>query len=170
LPVELDPGGASGDPTAPAPPTAAGTYGGTYEFLGGEPTIQVLSPDIVRDAQRITARAQQSGVVYSLLFAPWPRADTGEIVWSTAAIQQQLAYWAGVWNANAATPGVVAIALSQQVDPAGELKDVALVTIQSSSGRSFTQLLLYPHDFFHDTFPGQVAIAREQLDAAEVAV
>ena len=138
-----------------------------YSFLAAEPTVQVLSPDVVRDAQRITGQAAQSGIVFSLTFAPYPTDPTGKVIWTDAAIAAQLADWAGKWDTNAAVPGVLGIGLSQDVDPAGLLKDVALVTVASTSGLSTTQLTLYPHDFFPDTFEPRVEAARAQLDAVE---
>ena len=140
-----------------------------YSFLVAEPTLQVLSPEIVRDAQRVTAQAIDSGVVYSLLFAPYPTDPQGTVVWTPDAIASQLSTWAGTWNTNAKVPGVLGIALSQDVDPTGQLKDVALVTVASTSGKSTTQLNLYAADFFPDTFAAAVAAAREQLDAVEAA-
>lgn len=138
-----------------------------YNLLVAEPTLQVLSPEYVRDAQRVTAQALASGVVYSLLFAPYPTDTNGTVIWTPEAIASQLALWADHWNANAKVPGVLGIALSQDVDPSGQLKDVALVTVSSTSGKSTTQLNLYPADFFPDTFPVAVGNARAQLDAVE---
>ncbi len=138
-----------------------------YEFIAAEPTIQVLSPEVVRDAQRVTGRARQSGIVYSLPFAPYPTDPTGQVIWTDALIDQQMALWAGYWDANAQVPGVVGISLSQDIDATGVLKDVALVVVSSSSGKSTAQLTLYPHDFFPDTFPPRVEAVRAQLDAVE---
>lgn len=138
-----------------------------YTFLVAEPTLQVLSPEIVRDAQRVTAQAVESGVVYSLLFAPYPTDPQGTVIWSADAIAAQLSQWAGTWNTNAKVPGVLGIALSQDVDAVGQLKDVALVTVASTSGNSTTQLNLFPADFFPDTFAVRVEDARAQLDAVE---
>ncbi len=138
-----------------------------YTFLAAEPTLQVLSDDLVRDAQRVTAQAAQSQIVYSLTFAPYPTDPQGNVIWSSDAIDTQLADWADKWNTNAQTPGVLGISLSQEVDATGALKDVALVTVSSTSGKSTTQLTLFPHDFFPDTFPPRVEQARAQLDAVE---
>lgn len=140
-----------------------------YSFLIAEPTVQVLSPEIIRDAQRVSAQAAKSGVVFSLLFAPYPTDPDGNVIWTPEAIASQLSDWAGTWDTNAAVPGVLGIALSQDIDAAGLLKDVALVTVSSTSGNSTTQLNLYPADFFPDTFAPRVAAARAQLDAVEAA-
>lgn len=146
-----------------------------YSFLAAEPTVQVLSSEIVRDAQRVTAQAQASGVVYSLVFAPYPTSPQGEVVWTPESIDSQLAYWAGIWDSNSQVPGVAGISLSQEVDVTGRLEDVAQVYVLSSSGRSSTQLSLGPRSWLPSvagttltqSFPDAVAQARAQLDAVE---
>lgn len=140
-----------------------------YQFLGSESTIQVLSPDIVRDAQRVTALAAESQIVYSLLFAPYPTDPQGAIIWTPELIASELDKWAGYWNTNAKVPGVRAIGISQDVDELGQLRDVALVVVSSTSGASTTQVTLRPHDFFPDTFAPRIAAVRAQLDATEPA-
>lgn len=148
-----------------------------YEFLTSEATIQVLSPDIVRDAQRITARAQASQIVYGLVFAPYPTSEQGEVVWTSQLIADQLAYWAGIWDSNSLVRGVVGIALTQTVDANGQLQDEALVAVQSSSGKSQAQLALPPRQWLPSvagtsltkSFPDSVAEVVAQLDAVEAA-
>lgn len=108
-----------------------------YQLLGSESTVQVLAPDFARDAQRYTAQAIPSGVVYSLLFAPWE-------IWTPAAVVEQLNLWADRWNENSATPGVVAIDVTQEQNEAGQLQDVAIVTVRSTSGLSRGQVILTP--------------------------
>lgn len=139
----------------------------SYNFIAAEPTIQVLSPDVVRDAQRVTGQAAVSNVVYSLLFAPYPTDPTGKVVWDDQAIASQMELWAGYWDTNSAVPGVAGVSVTQEVDASGQLVDVALVTVLSTSGNSSTLLQLYPHDFFPDTFAPRVEAARAQLDAVE---
>lgn len=146
-----------------------------YEFLTSEATIQVLSPDIVRDAQRITARASRSQIVYSLVFAPYPTSPQGEVVHTPESIASQLAYWAGIWDSNSLVRGVVGIAITQTVDALGQLQDEALVVVQSSSGKSQAQLTLPPREWLPSvagttltkSFPDAVAEAVAQLDAVE---
>ena len=146
-----------------------------YQFLTSESTIQVLSPDIVRDAQRISARASRSQVVYSLLFAPYPTDDQGTVIWTEQLIADQLSYWAGIWDSNSLVRGVAGIALTQSLDAAGQLEDVAIVTVSSTSGNSTTQLVLPPASWLPSvqgttltqSFPDAVAETRAQLDAVE---
>lgn len=139
----------------------------SYQILGGEPTIKILSADLVRDAQRYTAQASESGIVYSLLFSPWPTDEQGNVIWTDAAIQSELSYWAGIWDTNAAVPGVLGIGLSQDVNAAGQLTDVALVTVSSSSGVSTGQISLPPVHFLPANFAANVRDARARLDAVE---
>lgn len=138
-----------------------------YTFLASEPTLQVLSPELVRDAQRVTASAVASGVVYSLLFAPYPTDPQGSVIWSDELIAEQLALWADYWNQNAAVPGVAGIGVTQEVDAAGALKDVALVTVTSASGRSSAQVTVPAAQFLPERFAAFVAPTVAQLNAVE---
>jgi hypothetical protein len=146
-----------------------------YQFLTSEATIQVLSPDLVRDAQRITARASASQVVYSLVFAPYPTDPQGTIIWTDSLIADQLSYWAGIWDTNSMVRGVAGISLTQTVDATGQLQDVALVVVTSTSGNSTAQLTLPPRQWLPSvagttltkSFPDSVAEAVGQLDAVE---
>jgi hypothetical protein len=138
-----------------------------YSFLVAEPTVQDLGGDIVRDAQRVTARASASGVVFALEFAPYPTDEQGSVIWTSQLIADQLAYWAGQWDANSAIPGVLGIGLSQAVNPLGQLRDVAIVVVQSSSGQSTTNLTVDERDFQPGHIEALVQTARAQLDAVE---
>ena len=146
-----------------------------YSFLSAEQTIQVLSDDITRPAQRVTGIANASGVVYSLLFAPYPTDEQGSVIWTADAINGQMDYWAGVWDQNAQVPGVLDISVTQNVNPAGRLMDVAVVVVASTSGKSTTQIELGPREWAPSvagttltrSFPDAVAQARAQLDAVE---
>jgi hypothetical protein len=146
-----------------------------YTFEASEQTIQVLSSDIVREAQRVIATAQASGVTYALLFAPYPTDPQGTVIWTDAAIQQQLDYWAGIWDQNSAVPGVLGISISQEVDATGRLNDVATVYVSSTSGKSSTSVSLGPREWLPSVagtslttaFPDVIAATRARLDALE---
>lgn len=146
-----------------------------YTFEASEQTIQVLSSDIVRDAQRVIATANESGVTYALLFAPYPASPQGEVVWTDALIHEQLAYWAGIWDQNSRVAGVLGISITQEVDATGRLNDVAIVYISSTSGKSSTSITLGPREWLPSvagttlatSFPDAVAQARSRLDALE---
>ena len=109
-------------------------------FLANEPTIQTLGSDILRDAFRVTWQATPSNVVYSLLFAPVE-------IWTAELVNQQGDVWANNWNQNAAVPGVAGITVTQQVDTAGNLQDVAQVTVLSTSGNSSSLINLPPAEW-----------------------
>jgi hypothetical protein len=138
------------------------------EFIINEPTIQTLGSDIVRDAFRVTWRALPSGVVFSELFAPVE-------IWSPAQVDAQGELWANRWNQNALVPGVAGITVTQQVDAAGNLSDVAQVTVVSTSGNSTSLLNVPPRQWlpsvsgttlttsFGDTVRAEV----QRLDAIE---
>lgn len=139
-----------------------------WELLASEPTLQVVSPEIVYDAQRVVARATASGVVFSLLVVNTPVAPDR---WQdlAARVEQNLDTWAVFWNSNAKQPGVISIGMSQEVDAAGQLRDVALVIVSSTSGRSTSQLTLHAPQFLPTEFAKPVAAARAALDALEAA-
>lgn len=136
----------------------------TAVFLQAEPTIQTIGADVIRDAQRITYQAQPSGVVYSLLFAPWPSP-----VWSDETVSQQANEWADRWNENAAQPGVVGVNVTQRVNEAGNLQDVADVYVRSTSGRSTSLIVADLPHFWPDQFAQLVATERGRLDSYEAA-
>lgn len=148
-----------------------------YEFLTSEATIQIVSTDIVRDAQRVAARASASQVVYTLTFSPYPTDPQGTVIWTESVIHDQLSYWAGIWNSNALVRGVAGIGLTQTVDALGQLQDIAIVAVTSTSGNSTTQLTLPPREWLPSvagttltkSFPDAVAEAVAQLDAVEAA-
>lgn len=105
-------------------------------FRINEPTIQTIGSDIVRDAFRVTWTATPSDVTFSLLFAPVN-------IWTPADVDAQGDLWADRWNKNAAVPGVAGIVVTQRVDAADNLVDVAQVTVVSTSGNS-TSLIMVP--------------------------
>jgi hypothetical protein len=137
-----------------------------FELIGAEPDLQVVSGNIVYDAERVTARASKSGVVFTILvvnrqFSPDYLIDFADLVRNTVEA------WAAFWDMNAAVPGVVAIGLAQEVDDAGQLSDVANVIVSSTSGRSTMQQVIRPAQFMPSDFKPVVESARAQLDKLE---
>lgn len=138
------------------------------EFIINEPTIQTIGTDIVRDAFRVTWRAQPSGVVYSLLFAPVE-------IWTPAQVQAQGDLWAGRWNQNAAVPGVAGIVVTQRVDVTDNLVDVANVTVVSTSGNSSSLIFVPVQQWLPSvegttlttSFPSVIRAEVARLDAIE---
>jgi hypothetical protein len=138
-----------------------------YEVLSSEPTLQVLTPEIVIDATRIIARAVESGVVFAVFVANFQPTAPDRYETQTDRIARALAGEAANWNQNATVPGVISIGMSQEVDAAGQLKDVALVIVQSTSGRSTAQVTVTPGWFDPQGFAAVVGPVRSQLDAIE---
>jgi hypothetical protein len=129
-----------------------------------EPTIVTVGADIVHDAQRITYTAYPSGVIFPLLFVSLRPDD-----WTPAKIAAQANHWADVWNGNAAVAGVESIAITQRVTAGGNLDDVALVIVSSTSGRSTSEITVQRNDFDAHTFAQLVGAERTRLDEIEAA-
>lgn len=137
-----------------------------YEVLGSEPDLQVVSSNIVYDAQRVTARAIQSGVVFTVLVVN-RQYTVDRLVDFATLVDAAVSTWAQFWNMNAAEPGVLNIGISQEVDAAGELRDVANVLVGSSSERSTMLITVSPPNFLPSEFRPLAAAARASLDALE---
>lgn len=150
-----------------APPAALGSAAvANYEVLGSEPDLQVVSSNIVYDAQRVTARAIQSGVVFTVLVVN-RQYTVDRLVDFATLVDAAVSTWAQFWNMNAAEPGVLNIGISQEVDAAGELRDVANVLVGSSSERSTMLITVSPPNFLPTEFRPLAAAARASLDALE---
>lgn len=133
------------------------------KFENGEATVQTIGTDIVRNAQRNTYTASPSGVVYALLFAPWPSE-----IWTPQTIQDQANLWEDYWNENSAVPGVTGISVTQQTNPVtGNLEDVVFVGVTSTSGLSTSQIELTIFESLPQNFAGHVQAERAALDAVE---
>lgn len=135
----------------------------TPTFVQAEDTVQTIGADVSRNAERITYQANPSGVVYSLLFAPWP-SD----IWTPKTIQQQADLWETRWNTNRAVPGVTGISVTQQTsEVTSNLEDVAFVGVKSTSGLSTSLVELPLPAFWPDEFAKRIAAERAALDAIE---
>jgi len=78
-----------------------------------------------------------------------------------------LSLWSGYWDTNAAVPGVAAIGVTQDVDAAGQLKDVAFIVVTSTSGLSNIQITLPPPEWLPEKFPYWIDLWRGNLDRQE---
>lgn len=133
------------------------------QFVFGESTVQTLGLDITRPAQRNTYTAIPSGVIYSLLFAPWPSE-----IWTPEVLKDQADLWEGYWNTNRAVSGVTGIATTQQTnDVTGNLEDVAFVGITSRSGLNTGQVTLRAIEFLPQNFKPRIQQAIAELEAVE---
>lgn len=132
-------------------------------FENGEATVQTIGADISRNAQRNTYTATPSGVVFALLFAPWPSE-----IWTPSTVQREADIWADRWNQNRAVPGVTGISVTQQTNEvSGNLEDVAFVGVASTTGLNTSQIELPLVDFWPDQFAERIAAERATLDAIE---
>ncbi len=129
-----------------------------YTYLGGEPTVHSFSPEVVEQATRFSYRADESGVVYSLVVS-------GEALKFPVLIATVAGQYAHTWNLNAAVAGVTDIAESQEVRPLGSLEDVYNVAVESTNGKTGGVLTLGQDDIRPDVFAEQVAAYRKTLDA-----
>lgn len=132
----------------------------SYTFLGAEPTLYAFSPDHVEDAQRMSFRADSSGVVYSLTVS-------GEALKHPDVIANVAGIWANNWNENAAVPGVEEIEDGQEVSTLGSVQDVVNVAVTSTSGRSTTIVQVTQRDMEPAFFAPVIKTTRAQLDAIE---
>lgn len=131
-------------------------------FVQSEPQIKTIGADVIMDIIRYTYQALPSGVVYTFDVPADPKNTL-----TPAEIKLTADGWADRWNQNASQPGVVGITVAQQVDAAGNLADVCFVTVQSSSGRSTSQLQGNIEKFFPSLFNPWVANERARMDAIE---
>lgn len=133
-------------------------------FVSSEPTVVTIGNDVIQDGQKFTYQALPSGVVFWFVIAPWPNA---------AADPQTLAItaegWADRLNSDASQPGVLSVTLAQEVTPAGNLRYAITATVESTSGRSTSQITGHEAEIFPQIFDGWVAAERERLDAIEAA-
>ncbi len=133
-----------------------------YTVLGSEPTLHAFSPDRIEDAQRISYRADLSGVIYSLtVLAEALTPDNIHIVAQVAGI------WANRWNQNAAVPGVTEIEDGQEVTTLGSINDIVSVAVDSTSGNSTTIVTVHERDMEPQFFAPIIAQTRATLDTLE---
>jgi len=132
-----------------------------YEIVASQSTVEVLDGATAVNVIEISARAVPSNVVFSVRFPP--------AISDPASISGILAVWAGWYNELAATPGVVAVQFTQNINAANQLVDGMAVTISSTSGRmNFTRYDI-PLSGTVAQWQEAVAETRAQLDAIEAA-
>jgi hypothetical protein len=132
------------------------------EFIINEPTIKTSGADIVEDAFRITWRALPSGVVFSELFLVKNN-------WTPELIDQQGEMWANRWNQNALVPGVAGIVVTQETNVAGNLEDVAQVTVVSTSVNSSSLIKVPVRNWLPDVSGTTLTTSFGDVIRAEVA-
>ncbi len=134
----------------------------SYTVLGSEPTLHAFSPDRIEEAQRISYRADLSGVVYSLtVSAEALKPDNLANLGVVAGI------WANNWNENFAVPGVTEIEDGQEVTTLGSINDIVSVAVDSTSGNSTTIVTVQQRDMEPPFFKPIIAQTRSTLDTLE---
>lgn len=128
-----------------------------YIYLGGESTVHSFDLEHVEQAMRFSYEAIPSGVVYTILAGAEAQKSPGLI--KTVAGQMSHA-----WNLNAAVPGVVDIAETQEVRPLGSLDDVYQIAVESTNGKTGGVLTVEAVNIRPDVFAQLVAAYRAQLD------
>lgn len=132
---------------------------GNYQVVASQSTVEVIDNTNAQEVLEITAQAQPSGVVYSVRFPP--------IIADPDSIAGILGAWADWYNQLAATPGVVAVQFTQNINAANQLEDGMAVTVASSSGKMrFTRYDIPLTDTVAE-WQQAVAETRAQLDAIE---
>ena len=132
---------------------------GTYEILAQAPAFELVPPNKLRKVTEITGRALPSGIVF--YFRVLPAAYTKAHV---AAVASGIAE--GL-NKDANVPGVVGITIEQDVGANNEIREMGVVTVESSSGNSTAEIRELQTFLYLETFPARVAALRDKLDSIE---
>ncbi len=151
--IEPD-GGGDGD--------GAGEATAAFTQLTSEPTLHAFSPDRIEDAQRITYRADESGVIYSLTVLAEALTEL-----NLPNLGRVAGMWANRWNINAAVPGVQEIEDGQEVTTLGSINDIVSVAVDSTSGNSTTIVTVKDRDMEPQFFEPIINRTRSFLDAME---
>lgn len=130
-----------------------------YTILSQEAVTEFVPPSRTRERHEIWARAEPSGVVFTFRVVPADYAPA-----HVNLIAHDLAQTA---NALAARPGVVGVAMIQDINANNIVTTSWRVTVESASGDSSTDVpLTYSQGFGADGYR-KVAAARANLDAIE---
>jgi hypothetical protein len=97
-----------------------------FVVLSSEPSVDLIGLDNLVDVQRTTVMALPAGVSF-----PVSVPSAGEIAGPTGELAAAMA---DAFNQAAGADGVVGMAVTQDVDAAGNLIDIVIVTVASSNG------------------------------------
>jgi hypothetical protein len=97
-----------------------------FVVLSSEPSVDLIGLDNLVDVQRTTVMALPAGVSF-----PVSVPSAGEIAGPTGELAAAMA---DAFNQAAGADGVVGMAVTQDVDAAGNLIDIVIVTVVSSNG------------------------------------
>jgi hypothetical protein len=102
-----------------------------FVVLSSEPSVDLIGLDNLVDVQRTTVMALPAGVSF-----PVSVPSAGDIAGPTGELASAMA---DAFNAAAQTDGVVGMAVTQDVDAAGNLIDIVIVTVASTNGLITTE-------------------------------
>lgn len=109
-----------------------GAAAGSFKVLGQRPDILVRSGTDVVDAMTITVAELVYGVTFSFTI---PRSE-----WAGMGTQGEASLYASWVQAIGAMPEVVGLAYSQNVNAAGLLRDVMVITVGTQDGLNTAEI------------------------------
>lgn len=130
-----------------------------YEMIGANATVEVVGGGATRNVRQITARAQPSGVVFTIV------VDAAD--YTPARLRLVLPTIAQALNEAADVDGVVDISVYQDVNAAGQFVNKVTATVESESGNSSEEIHPAYGMIFDTRFADAVAKARANMDAIE---
>jgi hypothetical protein len=130
-----------------------------YSIVSQETVTEFLPPNRTREKHEIWARAEESGVIFTTRVAP---AD-----YAAANVKLILGTLADYANRLADQPGVVGVAMIQDVDANNQVTTPWRVTVESASGDSTADVRLTYGEGFDDRGYKKIAAAVAKLDAIE---
>jgi hypothetical protein len=130
-----------------------------YSIVSQETVTEFLPPNRTREREEVWARAKDSGVVFTTRIAPADYSQTHvELILNTLADYS---------NTLADQPGVVGVAMVQDVDANNQVATSWRVTVESASGDSTRDVRLTYGEGFDDRGYKKIAAAVATLDAIE---
>lgn len=104
-----------------------------WELLASALDVELAGPSTTIDIQRVTGRAKESGVAFTINFPP--------IIYNPQSVDEIMSYWAEWFNATARHPNVAGVYTRQDVDASNQIVDQAVIVVASDSGRSTTEVV-----------------------------
>jgi hypothetical protein len=130
-----------------------------YRILSQMPVVEIIPPNRTRAVTEITAEAVPSGVIFYFRLVP--------VAYNATNIKTIAANVAEGLNKDSSVPGVVGISIELDVGANNQLVEYGVVTVESSSGNSQSEIRAVQTWLFNDQFDNKVAAARKKLDDIE---
>lgn len=131
-----------------------------YTVMAVTPVTEFIPPNKSRQVHEVTAQAQPSGVIFFLRYV--------DAAFNKANVAATVGAVAGALNTDSNVPGVAGITIEQDVAQDGNIVEYGVVTVESTSGNSSTDLRdVQTWLFSLAPFRTKVAAARDKLDAIE---